>query len=241
MKEENDRKTPEGTNVSKVDWSLDSYPIQPLSTDALLSSGVLQLLRTDLVFLQQFQPTFPFLSLLPFTTVGDGEWVTLLDDGNPRFCRQRILTNSSDSPMEFEVTWKREQNPVETFVVNGKSSMILECTVRKLRVKGQRGERGTWEEAKSAPFIRLSGSGVAYHDAFHEPKCRTFEVRNGGKAKITIRMKRNGADVDPIEVHPGNMVTLRCKISRLEIDREPDDQGGLSYIKEIEEPAEDDE
>lgn len=187
--------------------------------------------------------SFPFLALYPFTTPGE-EWVTLIDDSDAE-CKQRTLTNNSDTEMVFEVTWAYRMPPTVRYTLPPRSSMLIECGVAVLRVVGSAGGCGTWGENDDPPSVRFAGSGVVFaHGGDHLDgwlQCRTFRVRNQGWKKITVKMRRAApdapagtADADSTHtIQPGNTLTLRCEIGNLEIERTTGDERGYTSIEEV--------
>ena len=185
------------------------------------------------------------LSLAPFTTI-DNEWVTLLDDGDPK-CDVKTVTNTSQQPMLLEVTWTDgDSSLTKSFVVPPTSSIIIECNVSKLRITGGNEQTGNWRREKKPPQIQFLGSGTVFRHGGEIDKplvCRTFEIRNAGRKPIKIHMRRAAPggvwgtpDEDStLDVHPDNILRVRCEIVRLEIERESGDESGLTQVKEVRE------
>lgn len=195
--------------------------------------------------LLQVMPSW-LASLLPFTLPEGDKWVQLLDDGEPE-CKRIEVSNTGDTPIEVEVTYTDEQESGThpPFRVPPHSSMLIECHVGKLRVRGA-GGKGVWDTPADPTWIIVHGSGPAYHHGpslgevlgFH---CKTFHITNTGKSPIKAKYTRltppTAAQPTPPdekkeeEVLPGNTLVIRCKIVSIDIVG-PED--AVTRVEEVE-------
>jgi hypothetical protein len=182
----------------------------------------------------------PLAPSVPFTIPDDGKWVKLLDDGEPA-CKRIVVSNSGDTSIDVEVTYKDEQKSGThpAFHVPPHSSILIECHVGELRVRGPAGSQGTWDTPSDTALIVVHGSGPAYH---HGPSinevlgfvCKTFRITNVGKKTIKAKYTRLAGPTDEKkeeDVAPGNTLVIRCKIVSIYIEGPPDAE---TQVKEVE-------
>lgn len=184
-------------------------------------------------------------SLTP-TNLPANEWVTAFDDGDPP-CKRVEVTNTSDEPLEVEVTYKEADDggTPPPLVVQPKSSVLLECHISVLRLRTKRKGTASWDDEASFPsWVIVHGSGPAYR---HGPSlgeifpCKRFRITNTSPdKKITAKLVRvspplpgGGPAPDEkkdIEVQPGNSIIVRCKIVSIDIVGPPD---ATSKVEEL--------
>lgn len=172
----------------------------------------------------------------PFTAHGEGDddWQGILDDGEP-YCKRRILQNLSDDALTFEIMWDQpdaddpdiEQWDPTPIRVPPRSQTIIECSIRKIRVRGPHGAKGSvyeYEGDEKPGTVWISGSGVAVKTGptLRTVDCRKYEIRNAGPgdAEVTLVRAAKPGGTDKETVTPlaaGNSLVVRCRFMAISI------------------------
>lgn len=172
----------------------------------------------------------------PFTARGEGDdgWQGLLDDGEP-YCKRRVLENSSDEALTFEIMWDQpdaedpdiEQWDPRPIRVPPRSQTIVECAIRKIRVRGPRGARGCVHEHESDDkpgTVRITGSGIAVRTGptLGTVNCRKYAIANDGPDDVEVKLvraaKEGGVDTETTtRLAAGNTLVVRCRFMEISI------------------------
>lgn len=179
-----------------------------------------------------------FLAALwwPFTAQGEGDndWQVILDDGEP-YCKRRVLENSSEEVLIYEIMWDQpdaddpnieqwDPNPIR---VPPRSQTIVECAIRKIRVRGPRGARGSVREHEGDEkpgTVWITGSGIAVKTGptLGTVGCRKYEIRNNGPGDATVKLVRaaqqGGVDTETTtRLAAGNTMVVRCRFMEISV------------------------